>query len=387
MDAVTRKAIARDSRKRYGSVTELQADVKRYLAGRTTSAERPSLIRKGRLFIRRNKTPFAIATVSLLILTVSGLLFLNNLKRKELETQRARELSSYLSLEIDDLSAEYHTLVSETAEPARELSNELLITAVRKKNESVFKNPKVPFLEVNELIRRALVLDPDSSEARFQLFSNQCIMLNFAEALKNPPDPSHKNAGYMKVVRAFPEFDFSEEKRPSVKELTRFFREAPVIETNHIPLMTAILVYDADCREDRAGYAEVVGAALGRLWPQHGEVATEYFPDSDKLVIRSSRGAFTGTGRVRGSDFMLRMLDVDQLVLQVEGRFDLNCLKSATIRRLDLSGMSRPILGRQLIINGLKEVTIRRDQAKEGWLKKLLTSDGLSRPKVIISDK
>ncbi|MGJ8635125.1 MAG: serine/threonine-protein kinase, partial [Luteolibacter sp.] len=305
LEAVTLKSIAREPQQRYKSVTLLQADISRYLSGRTTSAERPNLFRRGRLFIRRNRTPVTIATVAILIMAVSGVSVWNHLRVKELEAQRVKDLNMLLSSEFSDLSAEYENLVVQSEEPKQELANRLLMHAIRRKTAVVFTSPVVPFREIDRIINRVLVLDPDSPEARFQYFSNQCIRLNFAEAVRNPPDPNHRNASYMEIARAFPDFDFSEDKRPSLGELSRFFREVSVIEHNHAALMTAILVYDWEAREDTAGYAEAIGAAFGSLWPANADVSSDYLAESDQLVISSKKDSFTESRRILGGDFIL----------------------------------------------------------------------------------
>ncbi|WP_411827879.1 serine/threonine protein kinase [Luteolibacter sp. AS25] len=387
LEAVTLKAIAREPLQRYESVTLLQADIGRYLSGRTTSAERPSLFRRGRLFIRRNSTPFTIAMVAILIMSVTGVSFLNHLRVKELEAQRVKDLNLLLSSEFSDLSAEYENLVVQSEEPKQELANRLLMHAIRKKTSALFTSPVVPFREIDQILDRVLVLDPGSPEGRFQYFSNQCIRLNFAEALRNPPDPNHRNASYMKMASAFPDFNFSENKRPSIGELSRFFREVVVIDHHHAALMTAILVYDWEARKDRTGYAEAIGAAFGSLWPANAGVSSDYLAESDELVISSTEESFAEPRRTRGGDFILRLLDVDKLVLKVDGKFDLKCLQRATVRQLDVSALGKPKLDKRMIINGLESVVIRKDQLKAEWLKKLITSDGLSRPEVIVSEK
>ncbi|MGJ8635171.1 MAG: hypothetical protein ACSHX7_14740, partial [Luteolibacter sp.] len=108
---------------------------------------------------------------------------------------------------------------------------------------------------------------------------------------------------------------------------------------------------------------------------------------SDQLVISSKKDSFTESRRILGGDFILRLLDVDKLVLNVSGKFDLKCLQYATVRQLDVSTLGKPKLDRRLVINGLESVVVSKGQVKEEWLKKLLTSNGLSKPKVIVSKK
>ncbi|MGD7651583.1 MAG: serine/threonine-protein kinase, partial [Verrucomicrobiales bacterium] len=209
LDAVVLKAIAADPRDRYESVTGLQTDVSSFLAGHGTTAERPGVLRRAGLFVKRNKTPVSIAAAALGVLTLSGFLFLAHAERKEREARIERARSQLLSTEFDALSAEYEELMNQSEETREEWAEKLTISAIRKKSASVFTRPKVPFRDVRALIAKALELDPESAEARFQYFSNCCIMLDFEEAMKHPVDPQHRMAGYMNYVAAIPGFDYS----------------------------------------------------------------------------------------------------------------------------------------------------------------------------------
>ncbi len=384
LDAVILKAIALDPQERYSSVTQLQSDIYNYLSGHGTSAERPSLIRRGALFVKRNKTPVFIAASALVVLGISGLLFLQHLHRKEQETAQERERSQQLSTEVDALMAEYEDLMLQTEEPRRKVANRLTLAAIEKKKASIFKQPVVPFREVNALIARALDLDPDSADAQFQFFSNHCIILNFKEALKHPISPEHALAEYNKYTEAFPEFDYTEEKRPSVDALTDFFRAAKKISIEHDLLMTAILTYDADARSDKTHYAQVIGAALEYINPESNELVTEYSPELNQLSLNSSHRVRVYTRKLSGPTQLLRFLEVDTLVINAAGKFDLSSLSQASIKRLDLSNLQQPVLKKKILINGLEEVIIAEGKSKAKWLGLLLTSDGLSGPKVTV---
>ena len=384
MEAVTLKAIARDPAKRYGSVTELQADINRHLAGRSTGAERPSLFRRGALFINRNRTPFAVAAGALVILGISAAVFMRHLQNKELDAERARAASLLLSSDFDDLSADYETLVTETEEPLRELSDKLVNEALVIKRRSIFTTPKVDFRRANRLINKAIELNPDSYRAKLQRASLQGLMLNYAETVKEPSNPEREKIGFIKIARAFPDYNFNERRRPSIDELVGFFRRAKEIDGGNEAMVTAILAFDAETRRDKSHFPAAVGAALEYLWPAEADVKTEYLPQLDQLSIKSAKGDFTGMRRSRSSALMMPFLKVDTLVLEVGGRFDLSSLQHAAVRRLDISKVKRPFLPKDLVIKGLEEVVVSKRQARLKLLERLRPKDDLTLLKVTV---
>ncbi len=77
LDRVVLKALERDREKRYGTVEELAADVRRYLANEPVSVAAPSLARQFARFVRRNKglVAAAAAVVVALIGVTAGTTF------------------------------------------------------------------------------------------------------------------------------------------------------------------------------------------------------------------------------------------------------------------------------------------------------------------------
>jgi hypothetical protein len=341
-------------------------------------------MRRGVLFIKRNKIPVVIASSALLLLSCSGLLFLRNLKQKEQEAAHERERSLQLSSEIDHLTAEYEMVMSHVGGTRRELAKKLIRAARARKSSSVFTQPVVPFREVNRLIDQALELAPDLAEAQFQYFSNHCIMLNFKEALQYSIGAEHQKAGYLRYVEAFSEFDYTETRRPAVDELTHVFEQAKAISTDHPHLMEAILAYDFEARKDRRNYAQVVASALAYLNPELDGEFFEYSETFDQLTLNINKGELLRGTIAKSNRSFFRFLQVETLILQGSGKFNFNNLNGASIRRLDLSNLKRPVLTKRIVINGLQEVIISEHQSSSKWLRYLPTSDGLSGPIVTI---
>ncbi|MGJ8673456.1 serine/threonine-protein kinase [Rubritalea sp.] len=386
LDAIILKTISYNPADRYQSVTELKSDIYLHLLGHSTGAERPNIFRRALLFTKRNKAPVSIAASALAVIGLCTLWYLQSLDKKEQETFQAREHSLQLSSEVDELTAEYEALFNQTEEPRRKQAKQLLLQAMDKKRKSVFTKPVVPFRNVNELIDRSLTLDPDSKEAQFQHFSIHCIMLDFKNALKHPVELDHQRAGYMDYVKAFPEFNFSETKRPSVEQLAHFIREARNIDDKHGPLMLAILAYDHEARTDKTHYAGVIGAALEFLSQKSHKLSTSYLPKSDQLTISSEKEFTTSNLGKLPTAHILRYLQVDGLVLKIDDSFHLNHLDNTSIKRLDLSHCSDPVMNKQIMIRKLEEIIINNSQKNVKWRQRILTSSSLDEIKITVRE-
>ena len=75
---------------------------------------------------------------------------------------------------------------------------------------------------LRHLAALALALDPQNEDARFQVFSLNCLTLNFSEALHYPPSPDHRFGDYLLLAEAFPDFNYDAHRRPSPNQLATF---------------------------------------------------------------------------------------------------------------------------------------------------------------------
>ncbi|HVR38496.1 MAG TPA: serine/threonine-protein kinase, partial [Thermoanaerobaculia bacterium] len=83
LEAIVLKSVAKDREQRYGSVTELQADVRRFLAHETIEARTPSALQRLRKFTVRHRAAVA-ATTLIVIALVAGII------ARTIEARRAR---------------------------------------------------------------------------------------------------------------------------------------------------------------------------------------------------------------------------------------------------------------------------------------------------------
>src|SRR6266849_5592405 len=88
-DAVVLKALEKDRKRRYGSPSELAADLGRYLHNEPVSAHTPSAAYRTRKYIRRHRLGVAVATGLLAILPAFAVVQRVQLQRTRLERDRA----------------------------------------------------------------------------------------------------------------------------------------------------------------------------------------------------------------------------------------------------------------------------------------------------------
>jgi eukaryotic-like serine/threonine-protein kinase len=103
LDAILLKALERDPRRRYASVSDLQSDLQRYLERRPVAARAPSLAYRAGRFLRRNRAASLLAGVAILavVTAAAGIAWQNHLLAQQrdaarLAAARAQRVSGFL---------------------------------------------------------------------------------------------------------------------------------------------------------------------------------------------------------------------------------------------------------------------------------------------------
>ena len=89
LDCLVLKAANPDPMQRYGSPSELAADIERYLSGRALMARPPSLVYQAGKFVRRHRLPVASAALIVAALGVGVVLSVTGFRRALADRQRA----------------------------------------------------------------------------------------------------------------------------------------------------------------------------------------------------------------------------------------------------------------------------------------------------------
>ncbi|NIV47839.1 MAG: protein kinase, partial [Gammaproteobacteria bacterium] len=118
LDWITMKALEKDRTRRYGSASELAADIRRYLANEPVLASPPSNVYRLRKFMRRHRAGVAFASVI-------GLLVVGLIVTLGVSSLRIRRAGEVAKRERDRANEAAH-LASQEAEAAREVSDFLV---------------------------------------------------------------------------------------------------------------------------------------------------------------------------------------------------------------------------------------------------------------------
>src|SRR6267154_2396275 len=107
-DAVVLKALEKDRKRRYGSPSELAADLGRYLRNEPVSAHTPSAAYRTRKYIRRHRLGVAVATGLLAILPAFAVMQRVQLQRTRLERDRANRERDRATRITDFMTGMFH---------------------------------------------------------------------------------------------------------------------------------------------------------------------------------------------------------------------------------------------------------------------------------------
>src|SRR5260370_1180076 len=96
-DAVVLKALEKDRKRRYGSPSELAADLGRYLRNEPVSAHTPSVAYRARKYIRRHRLGVAVAMGLIAMLAAFAVAQRVQLQRTRLERDRATRITDFMT--------------------------------------------------------------------------------------------------------------------------------------------------------------------------------------------------------------------------------------------------------------------------------------------------
>jgi eukaryotic-like serine/threonine-protein kinase len=100
LDAITLKALEKDPARRYGSPSDLAADIWRYLNNEAVLAVPPSVAYRARKFARRYRGPLAAISVSLVVLMVAAAISIRQSLRAKREAAVAQAVNDFLQNDL-----------------------------------------------------------------------------------------------------------------------------------------------------------------------------------------------------------------------------------------------------------------------------------------------
>jgi serine/threonine protein kinase len=97
LDWITLKAVEKDRTRRYGTPSELADDLTRYLRHEPVEARPPSLVYRGRKYIRRHRLAVSAAAVLVMVLAAFAIMQAVQLRRITRERDRADRIADFMT--------------------------------------------------------------------------------------------------------------------------------------------------------------------------------------------------------------------------------------------------------------------------------------------------
>jgi serine/threonine protein kinase len=371
LEAVVLKATAQNPDDRYDSVNTLKDDISRFLGGFSTLAERPGFFREARLFVARNRIPFAISLISVVALSVLGLLSVQAIHRQH-------DRAVLFEAKAETLEALYQDEVDHSEAQRGKLAGNLAASVSKLKKVGIFHRPLATVREARNLVDGALALNAKSANVRLQRFSLNCITLDFASALQDPVYKGSALQDYLLYAEAFPAFAFSEDHRPTVSQLAGFLYRAYALNPKRQALMERIVAYDYAAREHTEDYAPVVRALMAFVngLSEDNALELEYQPGESLLLLRSPEKVRLAIWDEWASqECLLRFIPARSLKVEIKGAFHLGDCQGLQIEALDLTECGTLILSDHVRLPLLRRIIIRPGQVELGKLRDVIQSN------------
>ncbi|MDF7824646.1 serine/threonine-protein kinase [Pontiellaceae bacterium B12227] len=383
LEAVIMKATAKLPDDRYDSAEALRDEIFNFLGGYSTVAEKPGFFREARLFLARNRLPVAIVLCSVVALSVISVLFIQDLKRQQRETalqrERAaqeRERATEFEAQAETVSILYQDELDRSENEREKLARKLATSASDLKKLGIFIKPAETVREARKLVDSAFSLDPDCASARLQRFSLDCITLDFKTALTHPVTPDSNVADYLLFAEAFSPYNFSDERRPTILQLTTFLEHALRINPSRAALMERIIAYDHAIRSDKNDYVSVVESLLQYANDQSDELFLEYETESSLLtLVYEQRSRLVVTTEWGSNESLLRFFSFRSFKPVGKGRFYLKDLHNLQIETLDLRACNTLVINETLDLPLLRTIYIRKGQLNEERVRKAIRAN------------
>ena len=367
LEAVVLKATALNPEDRYQSVGQLQAEVENYLSGFSTHAEKPGMFREALLFAKRNLLLVTILASSLFVIGLTTAWFTKHLGQQKIATATEKE-------RVETLSSKHSSYIEDALEAKKKLAVSLAVSARKLRDHAIYERP-VETLKLNRrMVETALQQDPDCVYAHAQHFATDCVELNYNAALKRPAAVRSVSSysKYYDLAEAFPTYDFSANKRPSIQQLTEFFNQARPINNLLSSYFERVLAYDFATRKDKTGYHSVIEAFLQYQYQGADHIKLTLTPENSGLTIWANQAVSL---RGQYGECVLRFLSFRSLELDISGQFDLSDLNGLPIEFLDLSRCQKVSLSAPVSLPQLKKVTVDSGQTQLEQIRHLLQTN------------
>lgn len=335
LNAVVMKALALKAGNRYPSADVLRDEVKSFLGGRSTLAEKAGLLKEILLFYKRNRAACVVGLISLGLIMVGTTFFIRSLQEKIVEVRKAGNLAESKRREAELASARYREEITRNMRIMESFGANPIKEFWRISGALHYSDPVLGIKLAFQRLKMLKEIDPSASvedEMGYSYFIKQ----DFSAAADFIGDE-----GWYKDLLAISR-DYSEKTTDegvlSVDDFVALIKRLKL--STHVdrrPLMEKMLVYDAVIRTEKSRYECVVEAVL-RGWNRNWTKGRfDYDRASQKLVLRGEQLAdfalFTGN---TSWESPLRFIPIESLDVRQTGLEDLSEIKDLCIRALDI---------------------------------------------------
>jgi len=375
-ERIIMKALALKPEDRYQSVEALQEDLRSSLQGLQTSVDPPNLFYATYRFLRRHRKATLITLLVTFLLGGITAYYFVNIKNLESQTELLSEDLEDRKVEVDTLEGQVQNSEREKETLSQELSSNMMANAARKRKEVSWRVWPNPHFENDlALANQLFKLYPQDRVIEYQWYFLNFVTLNFKAIRDKPYEGNNSELIYCSyIANELIEYDCSE-GRPTHDLLKSFFKEvrrdllSREGQRVYPYLLGCVLHYNifriGNHNKARANQAIVNCAACLNVRDDGFRIALKH----NHHLQLSVNNSFKSAHEMDTQD-LLGHLHLEKLTIKAEKPFNFYHLQSAYIRKLDLTGVSKGIYYRNININGLKEIVIKRGTLTEAEIRK-----------------
>jgi serine/threonine-protein kinase len=347
--AVVMQAMALAPSGRYSTADELSREVRHYISGFATSAERASAGKLLQLLYRRNRRFFITLGIGLLAVATVVVFSMRELKIKERLASEARERAE-TALRLYQVEKVHSGTV--TSEYMADLIDV---------NRSFINQDE--FVQALAKIERAVVKDPTNQQAWLKKATTHFMMQQFGAAAE-----SYEKAGF-KGPNSDLALEYAQAK-PDGALLSGAELAELVHRMNQESLRDRMMMYDSSARTDSEEHLLVVKAVLAKLNPEWNAEGFEYDPYSRSLAI-SGVGLKVLSSGLNTAKCALRTLNLRSLDIHGSSFSNLKNVMVLHVESLDIRQTGVLDIGTVKKMPYLKKLTVSPGRYPTGVLKQL----------------
>ncbi len=368
LSLIVQKAMQKEPSNRYQSVVDFRADLQSFLSFIPTSLERSNSLNQLFLFIKRNQKSTTLSILALTTITFLSVLGRSLIKEQEEQVTLQADQIESLNTSIDTITLQKGSL-------------QHFINTIGIKDQFLRKVTDKSIYNLDEThshkdavrLTKALLDGRGFNESDNLVYCRDLVHLVTLNLKALSYRPQFLNTGAYRLFREkqpwFDQYDFTEDHRPSVEELTYFIQECQKSELINFRCMEAIIRYDMDTREDFSNYNQVIIALIKYMNQKHELQLTENSAENSITLSAPSQLHLTST---LGKRSVVTYLNVDNLILE-QPVFDIARLDHFSATKIDLSNCEKIMCSSDVVLPHLEVVSLPQELPYKQFIEKKIT--------------